>query len=306
MRSFESTFRRNLVTVGVTHVAIIVTLFVLERWMPFSSIASASMPVELVVPADILGDLPQGPGHGKGEYSPPPPTPPPVPSAPSEPAGGTAAAMPAPPDESPAPPSPPNEIAIPKQTKKIEKTPVTKKPATAKTTKPVTTGKANVTGKSTTAPKGPTASDYRQRFLKALGGSGSTGGTPYGDNRPAGGGSGKTKVIGSPDGSPDGVAGGVGPGSPHWQYYMHVHDRMYEAWEQPGSVNDRKLMAVVTIKIARDGNIVGVTLKRSSGNKLMDNSALAAARKAQMLEPPPAALVKGSAAEISVEFQMEG
>ena len=33
---------------------------------------------------------------------------------------------------------------------------------------------------------------------------------------------------------------------------------------------------------------------------------MAAARKVQMLEPPPEALVKGSAAEISVDFQMEG
>jgi TonB family protein len=81
---------------------------------------------------------------------------------------------------------------------------------------------------------------------------------------------------------------------------------MYEAWDQPGSVNDRKLMAVVLVKVARDGSIVGVTLKQSSGNKLMDNSALAAARKVRMLEPPPDALVKGSAAEISVDFQMEG
>ena len=81
---------------------------------------------------------------------------------------------------------------------------------------------------------------------------------------------------------------------------------MYEAWEQPGSVNDRKLMAVVTIKVARDGSIVGVTLKRSSGNKLMDSSAMAAARKVQMLEPPPAVLIKGSVAEIAIEFQLEG
>jgi TonB family protein len=102
------------------------------------------------------------------------------------------------------------------------------------------------------------------------------------------------------------VPGGVGPGSPNWQYYLHVHDKMYEAWDQSVALSDRKLLSIVTIKIARDGNIVGVTLKHSSGNKRMDDLALAAARKVQMLEPPPEALVKGSNAEVSVEFQLEG
>jgi len=101
------------------------------------------------------------------------------------------------------------------------------------------------------------------------------------------------------------MVGGTGPGSPFWDYYMHVHDQMYEAWEQPGDVNDRKLVAVVLLKIARDGSITKVELESSSGNQSMDKSALAAARKVLRLDPPPEALVKGSFAPIAVYFQLK-
>lgn len=307
MSSLQKTFRRNFIVAVITHVVVIVGLVVWEEFIPRLPKAAEAR-VELVVPADILGELPQGPGHGRGAYTPPPPAP-----APTEAGHGTEAVMPTPPDErmapapTPAPtPAPqPGEIGIPRRTTKpVKPTPTPTRTATAtKTVKPTPT--RSTSGSATGTAKGPTSDQIRQRFLSALRSSGAEGGTPNGDNRPAGGGTGRGK-IGSPDGSVDGVVGGIGPGSPNWQYYLHVHDRMYEAWEQPGSVNDRKLMAVVTIKVARDGSIVSATIKRSSGNKAMDNSALAAARKVQMLEPPPDVLVKGSAAEISVEFQMEG
>jgi len=316
MSSLQKNFRRNLIVVTLTHLALIGALIAWEEWLPHLP-KNAEAHVELVVPADILGELPKGPGHGRGAFAPPPPTPTPAP-APSEGSHGTDTVMPTPPDERPAPAPPPpsqNEIAIPRPNTKTVKPTPTPAPThttrttttTTKTTKPVSTSATSASTTATgTAKGGPTADQIRQRFLSALrNAGGGEGGTPYGDNRPAGGGTGKGR-IGSPDGSPDGVVGGIGPGSPHWQYYLHVHDKMYEAWDQPGSVTDRKLMAVVLIKVARDGSIVGVSLKRSSGNKAMDNSALAAARRVQMLEPPPDALLKGATAEISVEFQMEG
>src|ERR1041384_6459649 len=98
----------------------------------------------------------------------------------------------------------------------------------------------------------------------------------------------------------------MGPGSPFWDYYQHVHDQMYEAWEQPGDGVSRKLMAPVMLRGARDGTLTDVEWKRSSGNKLMDDSAVAAARSVQRLEPPPDALVKDATANITVDFQVEG
>jgi TonB family protein len=300
MSALDTTLRRNFIVAFVTHAVLITALFTLEKWAPDFSTPVVT-PVDIVVPADILGDLPQGPSHGKGAYTPPPPAPPDTPGGNDTPAG-----TPTPMDETVSPPTPPtpppahNEIGIPSN--KPPKQPVKppKNPTPTKLGKPTPT--------NTGTAKGPTANQIRQRFLNALrntGGTGTEGGTPYGDNRLAGGGTGKGR-IGSPDGSPDGVPEGIGPGSPNWQYFLHVHDKMYEAWDNSIAMNDRNLLSVVTIRVARDGNIVSVTLKRSSGNKVMDNSALAAARKVQMLEPPPEALVKGSAAEISVDFQMEG
>ena len=60
------------------------------------------------------------------------------------------------------------------------------------------------------------------------------------------------------------------------------------------------------IHVSRDGRIDGVSLKGSSGNKLMDESAMAAARRVLRLDRPPESLVSGSYAEISVNFQLEG
>ncbi len=315
--------RRNFTVALVAHGALVGGLFVGEQWLPDFQ-KPFSTPVQLVVPADILGELPQGPGHGRGAYTPP-----------KEPAGSTrGGGVPeaAPPpstktyaaDETPAPkPSPSHqsdEIAIPKPTKKpVKTTPV--KTTNTKTTKPTKTEQGRNTTSTQVASAKPalSAEQSRNGFLNALrrGGSGSgiggfggggvarEGGTPYGDNRPTGGGKGKGP-LGSPDGAPDGVPWGVGQGSPNWRYYQHVHDKMYEGWDQSAALNDRKLMSVVMVKIARDGSIVGVALKRSSGNRRMDELAVAAARKVRMLEPPPDALVKGSCAEIAVEFQLEG
>jgi TonB family protein len=113
--------------------------------------------------------------------------------------------------------------------------------------------------------------------------------------------------LGSPDGAADGIAGGIGKGSPFWSYYLHVHDRMYEAWDQPGQALDfdKKLVTTILLRIARNGRIDGVRLERSSGNKLMDDSVLSAAHNVPRLDPLPEGL-GGDFAEISVNFRLEG
>jgi len=305
--------RRNFVVVFVAHAAMVAALFFAERWLPDFQKPFAT-PVQLVVPADILGELPQGPGRGRGAYAPPKET-----AAPAR-GGGTPEAAPPPGKTQPlaAPPkpslpsSPPSDgIGLPKTTAKTAKPPVKSQPlASAKTATTKTASSRDATQVASASSPGLSAEQSRAGFLNALrrygGGLVATeGGTPFGDNRPAGGGTGRGR-IGSPDGAEDGVPGGIGQGSPNWRYYLHVRDRLYEAWDQPGALQDRKLVAVVVIEVARDGSLVRVTLKRSSGNKQMDNSALAAVRKVRMFEPPPDTLVRGSTAEIVVDFQMEG
>jgi TonB family protein len=302
MNAVEQNFRRNLAIACIVHVVLIGGMVFYEA---FLSHANRSKPafVTLITPADILGDLPKGLGRGRGDYT-PPSDPPQASLGPSESALAA--------DEHPAPqPRPavrpandPGEIRI------------LRKPSVVKQKKPVQTPASSAVSKSVktasiskTAPAAVSADEFRRRFSKALQTSGGGQGSAGGDNKPAGGGTGESKYgrLGSPDGAVDGIPGGIGKGSPFWSYYLHVHDRMYEAWEQPGqALNwDKRLMTTVMIRVARDGKIVNVELGDSSGNKLMDDSALAAARRVQRLDPLPDGL-GGATADISVSFQLEG
>lgn len=284
MTSLGQKLRRNFIIAFIVHVTLVGAIVLFEGFIS-NARSNAPTMVELIVPADILGDLPKGDGYGKGNYAPPVETAMPAPRQPAY----TPEETPAPaPKTVPKVADNPSDIKIP--TKKVAPKPVTK-PA-QKVVK-------------NTAPPAPSASDIQKRLAKALQSSGG-GGTVYGDNKPAGGGAGKSKVIGSPDGSPTGVPGGQGAGTPFWWYYQQVHDRMYEAWEQPGdALNwDKRLMATVLLRVARDGRVLDVSLRGSSGNRIMDNSALTAARKVQRLDPLPDGL-GGETANITVNFRLE-
>jgi colicin import membrane protein len=293
-------YKRNFIVASVLHVAIIASVLVWENFLGgWGRPAMAS--VSLYTPADILGDMPKGDGYGRGSYKPP------------EPAGaGGAVAAPSEniltPSETIAPKPAANEVAIPRKPTAPKKPVSPAKPAAqtkpAPTTKPATTGRAQKGAPTTTTKaSGASAEDIKNRFAKAL--QAAEDGTPYGDGKKAGGGSGKGR-IGSPTGAEDGVVGGVGQGSANWRYFQHVHDVMYEAWEQPTTAVDKNVMTTVRLRVARDGSIVETTVQIASGNKLMDESVMAALRKVPRLDPPPDSLVNGQYAVISVNFQVEG
>ncbi len=321
MSTIEKRFRRNFIVACLVHAALIGGIIFFEGAFHRAQ-SNAPIAVELITPADILGDLPAGTGSGRGTYTAPPPEPAhqPEAAAAGPPQASVAPEQPVAPKVKAAPPevSDPNGIAIPKKPAVKE----SKKPADTTTKKAVatdpavqksasTTKKAVATAKSSTqsgsASTAESAASIRRRFASAL--ASADGGSEGGDNRPAGGGTGETKYgrVGSPDGAADGIAGGVGKGSPFWFYYMHVHDVMYGAWDQPGKAVDfdKKLVATVLLRVARDGRIEGVRLAHSSGNQLMDNSALTAAQSVPRLDPLPEGL-GGDFAEISVNFRLEG
>jgi outer membrane biosynthesis protein TonB len=324
MSTTEKRFRRNFVVACIVHVAIIGGIVIVEG--VFNN-ANSNVPtdVQLIVPADILGDLPTGQGNGRGNYTAPPAEPagntaepaaaPSAPAAPSEPAAKPA--EPVAPKAIATPPETkdPNEILIPKKAvakeikKPVDTTAKTADKTADKTTTAPKKAVANVKTPATTGSTSPavSADTIRKRFASAL--SSAEGGTAYGDNKPAGGGNGSSKYghLGSPDGAADGIAGGVGKGSQFWSYYMHVHDKMYEAWDQPGQAKsvDKKLVTTVVLRVARDGRIEGVRLDHPSGNKLMDDSVMTAAHSVPRLDPLPEGL-GGNFAEISVNFRLEG
>lgn len=317
MTPIEKRLRRNFTLACVLHAALIVGIVLFEGVL--ANARNDTPPfVELIVPADILGELPKGPGQGRGDYAPP------AQSSRAETTFSPGEALytpeqrPAPqPKSAPQSPASPEEILIPKKSEpKPQKRPATatsaKKPATAakpaaKPTAKPATAKAG-TATASTGHTAASADAIRARFAKALQSSGDgAGGTPYGDGRPAGGGTASEGRIGSPDGAIDGIAGGIGKGSPFWSYYLHVHDRMYEAWEQPGQAAgwDSRLVTTLVIRVARDGRIADVRMLRSSGNRLMDDSVLAAARSVPRLQPLPEGL-GNEFADITVNFRLEG
>ncbi len=321
MSTIEKRFRRNFIVACLAHAALIGGIVFFEGALHRAQ-SNVPTAVELITPADILGDLPTGTGNGRGAYTAPPPEPAHQPeAAPSSPAEtAVTPEQPVVPKVRAATPEPsdPNEIAIPKKPVAKE----LKKPVDTTTKKAIAsdqavqksasaTKKAVATAKSSTQTGSgsgtESAASIRRRFTSAL--ASADGGSEGGDNRPAGGGTGESKYgrLGSPDGTADGIAGGVGKGSPFWSYYLHVHDVMYGAWDQPGKSADidKKLVTTVLLRVARDGRIDGVRLAHSSGNQLMDDSALAAAHSVPKLDPLPEGL-GGDFAEISVNFRLEG
>ena len=298
MTAIEQRFRRNFILACIVHGTLVGGIIVFEGLI---SNARSNVPaeVELITPADILGDLPKGPemgrGMGRGNSAPPSSES----AAEEQPAPKAVVAPPQVKD--------PNEILIPRKTTSSKT-----KTATATTKKIVTKTTTAVPSPKKTTSTSPTvtANAIRQRFTHALQTAGNgTDGLPGGDGRAPGGGIGESKYgrLGSPEGAPDGIAGGIGKGSPFWSYYLQVKDQMYEAWQTPGQVAsfDKKLVTTVMLRVARDGRILDVRLQNSSGNKLMDDSVLAAARSVPRLEPLPDGL-GGEAADITVNFRLEG
>lgn len=317
MSTLEQRYRRNFILAVVLHVAIVGGVVVVEK-LPVFADHQESPPA--FVEAALLGEAPEGNGTGLGPYKAPDPLPAPAPAPAPAPSPASAPVPSAPSDESAAPEpkvatpvhSDPSEVLLP------AKKSSTKKPATETPTK--TVAKSTTPTKTTTAKKpapavasagktsgngtGTGADEFRRRFASAL--TSYENGTPGGDNKPGGGGKGKGGNVGSPNGVKNGVPGGVGQGSANWEYFRQVHDVLYQAWDQPDSALDKKLMTTVALRVARDGSIADASVRVGSGNKSMDASVLAAVRKVPRLDPPPDVLMRGEYAVITVNFQAEG
>lgn len=68
-------------------------------------------------------------------------------------------------------------------------------------------------------------------------------------------------------------------------YYSMVVNKIKQQWIFPESI-DKDLLAIITIKIAKDGSVTIDKIEKSSGNPLFDRSALRAISKASPLPPP--------------------
>jgi TonB family protein len=105
--------------------------------------------------------------------------------------------------------------------------------------------------------------------------------------------------IGGQKSLPQGKTGGALQGSSKQEvttgsgdYYSVVINKIRQQWIFPESI-DRDLLAIITIKIARDGSVTIGRMEQSSGNALFDRSALRAISKASPLPPPPQEMEMG-------------
>ena len=119
------------------------------------------------------------------------------------------------------------------------------------------------------------------------------------------GGSAGAASGGAASGSASGAAGGNGD-SLFGLFHEHIHDRFFSVWDQPTSIaGTANFVTGLRIKIESDGRISDFKVVRSSGNVIMDESVMAAARRVLKVNPPPAGLLSGGAYQVTINFELE-
>ena len=301
----DSAFRRNLLIVAALH-----GIFIGVVWLV--SLLPAKAP-----PAQVLwleGGSIGGGEPGDGEAAPPPepemaepePPPPPEPEkmelvTPPPPVEPPAESEIVTPQATPAP-----ATAKPETPKPITPKPQTPKPATPRAT-PKATPKASPKATPKTAAFSPKPKASPGDKPKSSPGAKKSDGSATAPNAKPG--EGKTGGNGPGEGNGKGTGktgNGVGEAQFGW-YFSMLHDRFHNRWEQPTAIIRAGTDFVTTLKIriAKDGTISGHEIVHSSGNPVMDDSVLAAAKKVEQIEPLPAGLGTGDVFEIQVNFKLD-
>jgi len=86
-----------------------------------------------------------------------------------------------------------------------------------------------------------------------------------------------------------------------------IHDRFHARWEQPTSIvrAAQDFVTTLKIRIKKDGTIADREIVNSSGNNVMDESVLAAAKKVLEIDPLPEGLGNGDYFEINIAFKLD-
>jgi hypothetical protein len=91
-------------------------------------------------------------------------------------------------------------------------------------------------------------------------------------------------------------------------YHTLIHDRFYSQWEQPTSIpteHRHDFTSTLKITIQRDGTISNFSIAHPSGNPVMDQSVLEAARKVIKIAPIPEKMGSASGYTININFELE-
>ena len=93
---------------------------------------------------------------------------------------------------------------------------------------------------------------------------------------------------------------------PYDWYYALVRHACYEAWNRPARASVQPgTVAVVSIRVFRDGTVREHQIIRASGNATMDASVLRALRTITRLKPLPTSYV-GEFKDITIDFEFGG
>jgi TonB family protein len=91
-------------------------------------------------------------------------------------------------------------------------------------------------------------------------------------------------------------------------YQTLIHDRFFSQWEQPTSIpTEHKADFSTTLKITiqRDGTISDFSLAHPSGNPVMDESVMEAARRVIKIAPIPEGMGDKNGYTININFELE-
>jgi TonB family protein len=84
-----------------------------------------------------------------------------------------------------------------------------------------------------------------------------------------------------------------------------IQDRFKATWQQPTSIvrSSQDFVTKLKIRIGRDGTILNREIAVPSGNTVMDESVLAAARQVTQIDALPAGL--NAPFEIAIDFKLD-
>ena len=84
-------------------------------------------------------------------------------------------------------------------------------------------------------------------------------------------------------------------------YYGLIRDKVQDTWIYPEGLKDNRISVIVSIKIARSGKLLDVSVEKSSGDHAFDTSLLKAVKKAAPFPPLPVNM-EGSFLETGLRF----
>ncbi len=281
--SRELRFWRNVILIGLAHVAVLVGL---ARWgvmkkRPKTDVVWMASMAGLTSAVEETATPASEEPPAAEEEAPPIPVETPAPSA-----TPVASEIPL---TTPTPA--PTPTATPKPTPRSTVTPKpkpTRTPKRATTPEPKSTPKKKKKKKKKVTPK-PTAKPTKKSS------------TPKKEKASVAVDADKAGSAGTADGRAAASAAEVNA------YGNMLHDRFFGAWAQPktASATGSRMAALVRVRIEKDGRVSSFEIARSSGNVVVDESVAAVAKRVTKVDPLPPGLGEGGSYDVRIRFELD-